>query len=83
MRKLMAGALLVGALAFGAPAALAADPPAAEQSPLGGPGAHPHHVDTGSGCVDINAVTFEPLTFGLHRGANESGPDMGPWHGPC
>jgi hypothetical protein len=83
MRKLFAGALMVGALALGAPAALAADPPAADQSPIGGAGAHTHHVNTPSGCVDIDALMFEPLAFGLHRGANESGPDMGPWHGPC
>ncbi len=60
-----------------------AQPPAAEQSPVGGPGAHPHHVHTPSGCVDIDSVFFEPADRGLHRGSNASGPDQGPFHGTC
>jgi hypothetical protein len=57
----------------------------APQSPVGGPGAHPHHVHTGNdGCVDIDAVFFEPDVRGLHQGSNASGgPDLGPFHGTC
>ena len=59
-----------------------ADP--AAQSPVGGPGAHPHHVHTGNGgCVDIDSVFFEPAGRGLHRGSNASGPTRGPFHGTC
>ncbi|MFJ5860265.1 hypothetical protein ACIQCM_02450 [Pseudarthrobacter sp. NPDC092439] len=60
--------------------AMAATPPAAEQSPLGGEHAHQHVVMTPSGCVDIDQVLFEPDVRGLHRAANESGPAKGPWH---
>ena len=46
--------------------------------------AHPHHVTTGNGCRDINAVLFRPGDRGLHQGSNQSGgPALGPWHGPC
>ena len=85
MRQLFAGALMVGALALGAPAALGADPPAADQSPIGGTGAHTHHVFIGNGgCVDIDAVMFEPTTSGLHQGSNASGgAELGPFHLPC
>jgi hypothetical protein len=57
----------------------------APQSPVGGAGAHPHHVHTGNGgCVDIDSVLFEPATRGLHQGSNASGgPALGPFHGPC
>lgn len=57
----------------------------AAQSPVGGPGAHPHHVHTGNGdCVDINSVQFEPDDRGLHQGSNASGGHArGPFHGPC
>jgi hypothetical protein len=57
----------------------------ATQSPVGGEGAHPHHVHTGNdGCVDINSVFFEPDVRGLHQGSNASGgPDRGPFHGTC
>jgi hypothetical protein len=61
-------------------------PSAFAESPLGDglPGSHTHHVHTGNGgCVDIDAVSFLPLDRGLHRGANESGFETGPWHGPC
>lgn len=65
----------------GAPAALSAP---AEQSPLGGPGSHTHHVHTGSGgCNDIDSVAFEPADHGLHQGASQSGAAHGPWHGTC
>lgn len=70
---------VVAVMALAAPAS-AADPQAAEQSPVGGTHAHQHVVMTGSGCVDIDQVLFEPDTRGLHRAANESGPDKGPWH---
>jgi hypothetical protein len=57
----------------------------APQSPVGEleKGAHPHHVNTPAGCVDIDSVFFEPDVRGLHRGSNESGPTKGPFHGPC
>ena len=57
----------------------------AEQSPVGGQFAHPHHVHTGNGgCVDIDSVFFEPDTRGLHQGSNASGgPALGPFHGTC
>jgi hypothetical protein len=54
-------------------------PPGSE--PTGG--AHPHHVMTGNGCRDINAVLFLPDTRGLHQGSNQSGAALGPSHGPC
>ncbi len=47
---------------------------AAPQAPIGGEGAHPHHVPTPAGCVDINAVLFEPAAPGLHRAAENTGP---------
>lgn len=74
--RAVAGAVIVAALTAVAPAA-GADPPH-------GDGGHTHHVTTGNGgCVDVNAVVFLPENRGLHRGANASGSDRGPWHGPC
>lgn len=73
----VAKALMIGLLASPA----SADPPVRS-----GPGmddSHPHHVRTPAGCVDIDAVYFTPTDHGLHRGGNASGPDRGPWHGPC
>ncbi len=57
----------------------------AEQAPVGGAGAHPHHVHTGNGgCVDIDSVLFEPDSSGLHQGSNASGfHTQGPFHGTC
>ena len=78
LRKFCSVTLVLGAIAV-TPAAFAAAP----QSPVGGPGAHPHHVHTGSGCRDIDAVMFEPGASGLHRGSNASGPTRGPFHGTC
>jgi hypothetical protein len=55
----------------------------AEESPVGGAGAHPHHVQTNNGgCKDIDSVKFEGGDRGLHRGSNESG-THGPSHGTC
>ena len=55
-----------------------------DMAPVGGAGAHPHHVHTGNGgCVDINSVLFEPDTRGLHRASNETGMEKGPFHGTC
>ncbi|MDP8993096.1 MAG: hypothetical protein M3N31_08625 [Actinomycetota bacterium] len=51
--------------------------------PHGGPGSHPHHVHTGNGCRNIDAVLFEPSHRGLHQGSNASGPQRGPWHSTC
>ena len=59
-----------------------AQPYAADQSPVGGPTSHPHHVDTGNGCVDINSVEFERDARGLHQGASKSGA-LGPAHEAC
>ena len=82
MRKFSTVLLAAGALSLAAaPAALTAP---AEQSPVGGTTAHPHHVHTGNGeCHNIDSVRFEHDDRGLHRGASESGPDHGPWHGTC
>lgn len=82
MRKLRFMLLTAAVSAFiVAPGAIAEPAP---ESPIGGDHAHPHHVHTGNGgCVDINAVLFEPAARGLHRGANESGPEQGPFHGRC
>ncbi len=57
----------------------------ATQSPIGGTGAHTHHVHTGNGgCVDIDSVQFEPTDRGLHQGSNASGGEtLGPFHGTC
>lgn len=80
MRKLSTAlAAAVSLLLLTASVALAAAP----QAPIGGEGAHPHHVTTPAGCVDINAVLFEPGARGLHRASEETGPDKGPFHGPC
>jgi hypothetical protein len=69
-------ALIVAALTAVASAALAAPPH--------GEGGHPHHVATGNGgCVTVDAVAFRAEDRGLHQGANKSGPEAGPWHGPC
>ena len=83
MRKLALTLLIAGAFTFAVvPSALSGPAP---QSPVGGFGAHPHHVHTGNGgCVDIDSVLFEPSTRGLHRGSNASGgPARGPFHGSC
>jgi hypothetical protein len=56
----------------------------ADQAPVGGQFAHPHHVHTGNGeCVDIDSVLFEPDVRGLHRASNETGMEKGPFHGTC
>lgn len=58
--------------------------PAAHAEPPVGEGGHTHHVTTGNGsCQSVGAVAFLPQDRGLHRGANASGRDHGPWHGPC
>lgn len=75
---------LLAAGAFGLAAAPAALTAPAEQSPVGGATAHLHHVHTGNGeCHNIDSVRFEHDDRGLHRGAQESGSDHGPWHGTC
>lgn len=81
MRRLLVLALLAFTLAMGSPALASAQ---ADQSPIGGRFAHPHHVHLPTGeCVDIDAVRFEPGTRGLHQGAEKSGPAHGPIHGTC
>jgi hypothetical protein len=76
--------LVTVALLMTAFAAVAQAQPA-DQSPVGGPGAHPHHIHTGNGgCVGIDGVLFEPDDRGLHQGSNASGGHArGPFHGPC
>ncbi len=80
MRRLLVFASLAFALALGSPALVSAQ---AEESPVGGATAHPHHIHTPAGCKDINAVTFEIDDRGLHRGATESGTVHGPEHRSC
>lgn len=46
--------------------------------------AHTHHVHTGDGdCVDLDSNAFFREPRGLHWGAQNSGPDHGPWHTSC
>ena len=82
MRRFLLFAVLAVALAVGSPSLVSAQ---AAQSPVGGSGAHQHHVITPQGCVDVGAVAFEPdATRGLHGAAFASGgPSRGPWHGAC
>lgn len=54
-----------------------------ENSVHGGPGSHPHHIHTGNGECEDHPVNMEGGSRGLHRGAAESGPDHGMWHGSC
>lgn len=82
MRRLITAAVFSAAVAIGSfgGTASAVD----EHAPHGGPGSHTHHVHKGNGdCEDIDEVAFEPQHRGLHRGANESGPGQGPFHGTC
>lgn len=81
MRKLTSALIAIGAMGLAAVPAASAAP--AEQSPVGGEHAHPHHVSTGQGCRDLAAPPMEPGARGLHRGSNESGPGRGPFHGTC
>lgn len=61
-----------------------AQPNPDEHAPIGESGSHTHFVQTGNGgCKDIDSVSFERESRGLHRGANESGTDHGPSHGSC
>ena len=79
MRRLAVGLVLLAAIVAAPATALAVD----ENSVIGGPESHVHHVITGNGgCVAIDAVAFEPGARGLHRGANESG-SQGPAHRGC
>lgn len=82
MRRFPAALLAASALGLAtAPAALTAP---ADQSPVGGATAHPHHVHTGNGeCHNIDSVRFEIDDRGMHRAAIESGTEHGPWHGTC
>lgn len=74
-RALVAAAIVAGM--SGSTTAALADPPH-------GDGGHVHRVQTGNGeCVDVNSVAFLVEDRGLHRGANSSGSDQGPWHGAC
>jgi hypothetical protein len=65
-------------------AALLGMAPAAHAEPPVGDDGHTHHVIAGNGeCKDIDSQRFHAEERGLHRGASSSGPDRGPWHGPC
>lgn len=81
--KSVAGVIAVLAMTFGFAGVGGAAP--AQNSVVGGPGAHPHHVHLGNGeCRDINSVLFEVASRGLHQGSNASGGhERGPFHGPC
>lgn len=54
-----------------------------EHAPHGGPGSHPHHVHSADGSCHDHPVRMEGGARGMHRGAAESGPDHGMWHGSC
>ncbi len=82
MRRFSGALLSIAAIALSVAPTVAAIP--AAQSPVGGTGAHPHHVHTGSGCVTLDAVLFEPdETRGLHGASARTGHEKGPFHGPC
>lgn len=83
MGKLSQTLLVAGALSLAAVPAASAVPSPESPSPVGGPGAHPHHVHTGQGCRNLNAPPMEPGSRGLHRASNETGPERGPFHGTC
>ena len=58
-------------------------PTASAQPPVSDSG-HTHHVNTANGdCISIDEVRFLTEDRGLHQGANASGSEHGPWHGPC
>lgn len=64
--------------------ALTVGPAAAEPPVNHDDSGHVHHVWLGNGeCHQIDSVTWDPTGRGMHRGANSSGPERGPWHGPC
>ena len=82
MRRWIAAAITCVTLAVGGLVGVAGA--VDEHAPHGGATSHPHHVHTGDGgCHDIDEVTFEHDSRGLHRGAAESGVSHGPWHGTC
>ena len=73
-RRITAAALVLFALGLGAGSTVAGAEPSSE-SPIGGDGAHVHHVHTGDGCHDLDQHLFEPRQTseerhrGLHQGA--------------
>lgn len=70
-RQIIALGTLTGCLvlAFGGVAVAA---PAAP-SPIGGAGAHTHHIHTGNGgCVELDSVRFEAGPRGLHQAASKN-----------
>jgi hypothetical protein len=71
------GIALLASVALAAPAA--ADPPVNTDG-----SGHIHHVILGNGeCVQIDSVSWDAVSRGLHQGANASTIASGPWHGPC
>ena len=56
----------------------------ADESVVGGPGSHIHHVHTGSGCVEIG-VPMKGGDRGLHNAvsAGTEHAEGGPGHGRC
>ena len=84
--KLRIAAVVVAFGAFGVGASLAGAEPA-DESPIDGHRAHPHHIHTGDGeCKDLDQNLFEPAQEGerrhrgLHNGAVQSGRVH---HGTC
>lgn len=82
-RRIAAGVLAVVALGMGSGLA-GAEP--ADQSPIGGSFAHPHHIHTGNGeCHDIDQNLFEPKQAGeaRHRGLHQGALKGQVEHGTC
>ena len=82
-RRITAGVLAAMGIAVCASAA-GAEP--AEQSPIGGHRAHPHHIHTGNGgCVDMAQNLFEPAQEGeaRHRGLHQGAIKGEVHHGTC
>jgi hypothetical protein len=71
------GTAVLASIALAGPAA--ADPPVNHDG-----SGHIHHVILGNGeCVQLDSVSWDSVTRGLHQGANRSTSAHGPWHGFC
>lgn len=82
MKRWVAAAVFCGGTVLGAFSMASAEP--ADQSPIGGDHAHPHHVHTGDGgCRDIDRNYFEPDPEGRHRGLHRGAVEGEVHHGPC
>lgn len=83
-RRIAACALTLAALGVAGSTIVGAEP--ADQSPIGGHRAHPHHVHTGSGgCHDLDQHLFEPQQEGeaRHRGLHQGALQGRVHHGTC